>query len=339
MPRTPSPPATALVFPGQGAQHPRMAAGLYGHDATFTACMDEAFTLLGEAGPRLRDAWLAADPPEAYDDVTVAQPLLYAVNHALGRMVMDWGAVPVALLGHSVGELAAATLAGVLSFADGIALMRDRLDRFAATPPGGMLAVAASVNDVADLLATGRVHLAAVNAARQLLLAGESAPLAEAARILADRGVICRPAAARQAFHSPVVAGAVEETRAGFRAVAWREPRLTLYSAYTGGVLTARDARDPDFWAWQAARTVRFAPTLARLLDDHDCLLLEAGPGDGLSRLARRQPRIAAGRSAVRSLLPSRSRGDAADRSSAAEARAWLTGERHALSVGGGGRG
>jgi len=328
----------ALVFPGQGAQHPRMAAGLYGHDETFTDRMDESFSLMGEAGPRLRRAWLSSDPGPDYDDVTVAQPLLYTVNHALGRMLLSWGVRPVALLGHSVGELAAATLAGVLTLAEGMNLMRDRVARFAETPPGGMLAVAAGPDDVADLLADGRVHLAAVNAARQLLLAGEDAPLAEAARRLDERGVVCRMAAARQAFHSPVVRGAVEATMDGFADVSFREPRMRLYSAYTGGVLTPGEATDPEFWAWQAARTVYFAPTLTRLLDDHDCLLLEAGPGDGLSRVARRQPRVKAGHSEVLSLLPGRSRGDDADRSAAAEIRALLNPDA-ALTLAGGDHG
>lgn len=164
-----------LMFAGQGAQHPRMAAGLHGHDETFTAWMDEAFRLLGPDGPRLREQWLAPAPAPEYDDVTVAQPLLYAVGHALGRMLLEQGLRPAALFGHSVGELVGATLAGVLEFADGMRLMRDRMALFADTPPGGMLAVAASVDEVADVLGP-TVHLAAVNAARQLLLSGESAP-------------------------------------------------------------------------------------------------------------------------------------------------------------------
>src|SRR5437764_1349770 len=98
----------ALLFPGQGSQHPRMAAGLYGHDDVFTSVMDEAFELLGEAGPAVRADWLAGGRPELYDDVTRAQPLLYAVNYALGRVVLDWGVEPAAMLGHSVGEMVAA---------------------------------------------------------------------------------------------------------------------------------------------------------------------------------------------------------------------------------------
>lgn len=314
-----------LMFAGQGAQHPRMAAGLHGHDATFTAWMDEAFRLLGPDGARLRRQWLAPGPTPGYDDVTVAQPLLYAVGHALGRMLLEQGVRPTALFGHSVGELVAATLAGVLTFADGMRLMRERMTLFADTPPGGMLAVAASVDEVADLLGPA-VHLAAVNASRQLLLAGERAPLDDAARILTDRGLVCRDVLARQAFHSPVVEDAVRASLPAWRGVPLAPPRLPLYSAYTRGPLTPDQARDPEFWARQPAETVHFAPTLTTVLDEHPgCLLVEAGPGNSLSALARRRRAVAQERCAVVPLLPDRCRGDEADVRSVEEARSLLS--------------
>ncbi|MEV7289261.1 acyltransferase domain-containing protein [Streptomyces sp. NPDC093252] len=319
----PTPKDVALLLPGQGAQHPRMAAGLYGHEEAFTHWMDEAFRLLGADGPRLRRAWLAERPSPDHDDVTVAQPLLYAVGHALGRMLLEWGVRPVALLGHSVGEFAAATLAGVVDLADGVRMMRERVELFARTPPGGMLAVSAAPDEVADLL-RGGVYLAAVNASRQVLLAGERAPLAGAARALHARGTVCREVPARQAFHSPVVEGAVKASLPGWRSVRLHPPRLTLYSAYTEAVLTPDQALDPEFWASQASGTVRFAPTLTALLAAHDCLLVETGPGNTLTMLARRRTPVTEGRSAVLPLLPDRHRGDGADREAAARAHAAL---------------
>jgi len=117
----------ALLFPGQGAQYARMAAGLYGHSDVFTGVMDDAFRLLGTQGESIRSDWLHSESPETVDDVTRAQPLLYAVDYALGRLVMSWGIEPAAMLGHSVGEMAAATLAGVFDFEAGMGLMRDTL--------------------------------------------------------------------------------------------------------------------------------------------------------------------------------------------------------------------
>ncbi|MEU7002735.1 acyltransferase domain-containing protein [Nonomuraea sp. NPDC046570] len=318
--------AVALLFTGQGTQHLRMAAGLYGTEESFTTWMDRTFELFGAVGPRLREQWLATEPSPMFDDVSVAQPLLYAVNHALGRMLLGWGVRPVALLGHSAGELAAATLAGVFDFADGVRLMRGRIGQFADTPPGGMLAVAASVDDVADVLPLG-AHVAAVNASRQVLLSGALGPLREAARVLAARGVVCREVPARQAFHSPLVASAATAALPDWQAVRLRPPRLTLYSAYTGGLLDDLTAVDPAFWADQAVATVYFGPALTRLLADHDCLLVECGPGNSLSTLARRQPAVISRSSAVQPLLPDRPRGDVADLRAVAEARRRLRSE------------
>ena len=315
-------PRVGLLFPGQGSQHPRMAAGLYGHDETFTTVMDETFALFEADGPPLREQWLAERPSPMYDDVTVAQPLLYAVNHGLGRVVLSWGVRPVGLVGHSVGEFVAATLAGVLSLKDGVRLMRARMCQFAQTPPGGMLAVAATVEQVRDLLGDG-VHLAAVNAARQLLLAGESRHLERARAILADRGVVCRDARARQAFHSPAVAPAVTASLPDWRTVALQPPQLPLHSAYLDGPLADEQALDPVFWARQPERTVYFAAALERLLAVGVDVLIVAGPGAGLSALARRHRAVHAGGCRVIPLLPDSSGADG-DRQNLSDARARL---------------
>jgi acyl transferase domain-containing protein len=288
-----------------------MAAGLYGYCDVFTDVMDSAFGLLGGDGARIRADWLRPGPADSLDDVTRAQPLLYAVCYALGRLVESWGIEPAALLGHSVGEMVAATLAGVLDFDDAMRLMRDRMRFFADTPPGGMLAVAASSGQAAGYL-SGDVAIAAVNGPRQVLLAGPAGQLADVQRRLQADGVTCRQARARQAFHSPAVADAVARSAGGWQATPLRAPRRRLYSAYLGDVLPAERARDPRFWARQPAEPVLFGPTLDRLLGHGDFLLVEAGPGQGLSALARRHPAVTAGRSAVTAMLPARA-GDPGD--------------------------
>jgi acyl transferase domain-containing protein len=311
MPGEPGRPV-ALLFPGQGAQHPRMGAGLYGHYAAFTAVMDRAFLLLGDAGPELRADWLSDRPSARFDDVIQAQPLLYAVNCALGQQVLSWGVEPAALLGHSVGEMTAATLAGVFGFTSGMMLMRDRMTVFAGTPPGGMLAVAASADEVGPYLDGSQVAVAAVNATRQLLLAGEREPLAEVGGRLAAGGITCRDVRARQAFHSPVVADAAEQSAAAWASIRLAPPRRTVYSGYLAAILPAATAADPAFWARQPAEPVLFGPALDRLLADGGYLLTEAGPGQSLTALARRHPAVQSGRSDTVALLPARP-GDAAD--------------------------
>ncbi|GHB26334.1 hypothetical protein GCM10010306_019640 [Streptomyces umbrinus] len=141
-----------LLLPGQGAQRERMAAGLYGAREEFTAPMDEFFGRLGTTGSRLRSAWLRPAPNPELDESAVAQPLLLAVGHALGRAVGTAAEPPALLLGHSVGELAAACLVGVFDPADIGALAAARSRALEGTGHGGMLAVAAPEGQLAEEL-------------------------------------------------------------------------------------------------------------------------------------------------------------------------------------------
>jgi [acyl-carrier-protein] S-malonyltransferase len=310
-----------------------MAAGLYRHCDVFTDVMDAAFRLLGREGAQIRTDWLLPAPSARLDDVTRAQPLLYAVGCALGRLVESWGVEPAALLGHSVGELVAATLAGVLEFEDAMRLMRDRMRFFADTPPGGMLAVAITPGQAATYV-SGEVAIAAVNGPQQVVLAGPAMQLAAVQRRLRTDGVTCVRVRARQAFHSPVVADAVAKSASGWAATPLRAPRRTLYSAYLGGVLPAERARDPRFWAGQPAEAVLFGPTLDRLLSRGDYLMIEAGPRTGLSAVIRLHPAVTAGRSAVIAMLPARAGDPDSDRRAVRAAADRSRAEGHRLAAG-----
>lgn len=324
----PSTRRVALLFPGQGAQYPRMAAGLYGRVDVFTSIMDKAFAALGDVGETVRAEWLGTVRSPLFDDVSRAQPLLYAVNYALGRMVLDWGVEPAALIGHSVGEMVAATLAGVLDFADGMTLMRDRVRQYTDTPPGGMLAVAASVAYVEPLL-SGRLAIAAVNAPQQTMVAGASADLAALGDTLRARNVTCLPVRARNAFHSPEVADAAERSIDAWRSVRLAVPEWPIYSTHLGAVLRPQEATDPVFWARQPTMTVLFWPTLDLLLHSEDLLLVEVGPGQGLTMIARRHPAVADGRSDAVPLLPVRPSGPTADQDAVRAAAERIAREGH----------
>jgi [acyl-carrier-protein] S-malonyltransferase len=288
-----------------------MASGLYGPVERFTAVMDTAFDLLGADGERLRHEWLSGDSPDL-DDVTRAQPLLYAVDCALGSTLIEWGVEPAVLIGHSVGEMAAATLAGVFSFSDGVRLMRDRMENFARTPAGGMLAVAASPDDVSGYL-EGQLGLAAVNTGRQVLLAGPYDELRAVRRRLEEDGYTCLAVKARQAFHSPAVHEAAAHSVEAWRSVDLRPATRAVQSAFRPGPLTDALATDPDFWAWQPARTVWFWPALDQVLRSGAFLLVEVGPGGGLSTVARTHPEVRSGRSQVVATAPARIGGGTGD--------------------------
>lgn len=284
-----------------------MAAGLYEAREEFTAPMDEFFGRLGTTGARLRSAWLRPAPNPELDDSAVAQPLLLAVGHALGRAVGAAAEPPALLLGHSVGELAAACLAGVFDPADIGALAAARSRALEGTGYGGMLAVAASegqlaeelggfgdglavgadravagadglavgangvpVAGVADRAAFAGVAVAALNGPRQTVLAGPREALAAVEQHLRDRGFLVRALRSGHAFHSPAMEGAALHFVEALAAFGPRAPRAaagTVVSSRTGVTVTAEQARDPHFWGGQLAAPVRYWPALRELLD------------------------------------------------------------------------
>ncbi|SEG93580.1 Acyl transferase domain-containing protein [Actinacidiphila yanglinensis] len=306
----------ALLLPGQGAQQPGMATGLYQREPVFTASMDAFFELMGREGTELRQDWLAEHPRVPLDDASRAQPLLFAVGYALGRSLLERGVRPAVMLGHSVGELAAAALAGVFDLAAAARLMSARSAAMAATAPGGMLAVAARPEDLAHLVAGrsggGRQTIAvgAVNAPAQTVLSGLEPHLSEVAAELAGAGVTARRVPALQAFHTPAIAGAADAFRRAFDTVPLHAPSIPVRSTRTGRLVTPAQAVDGAFWAEQLAEPVLFWPALDSLLRQGDFLLMEAGPGQSLSMLARRHPHIRARRSRVLPLLPARAGDD-----------------------------
>ncbi|MFG2885263.1 acyltransferase domain-containing protein [Streptomyces sp. NPDC048297] len=318
----------ALLFPGQGSQHHAMAAGLYGREPVFTAAVDAALFHMGDEGHRIRADWLTDGRPEIpIDDVRRAQPLLFAVDHALGRMVMSWGVRPAAVLGHSAGELVAATIAGVVSLSDAVAMVMERVRQAVKIPPGGMLAVGAEERRLRPLLRAD-VAIAAVNANQQTMLAGSVAPLAEIAEELRAAGVVAVPVPATSPFHSPAMAPASDAVETAYHAIPLRVPALPLYSGYTGELMSPDDAVSPRFWARQITDTVYFNQALEALLLADDMLLIEAGPRQTLTAFARRHRAVRLGASAVVPLLPGRPGTAEADRQSVltAAARLWTEG-------------
>ncbi|MFD9910284.1 acyltransferase domain-containing protein [Streptomyces sp. NPDC059063] len=330
----------ALLLPGQGSQHPGMAVGLYRGEPVFRAAVEEVLGRWGAEGAAIRADWLATATAAGtgtgtgvpIDDQRRAQPLLFAVDYALGRLLLSWGITPAEALGHSAGEVAAATLAGVFTVAEAAALVRGRVRAaaIASVPPGGMLAVFASADELGPYL-SGQVAVAAVNAARRTMLAGPSAQLAAVAGRLTRAGVRLRPVAATTPFHSPAMAPAVAAAEPAFAATP-RPARFPVRSGYTGQLLTARQAGSARFWARQLADTVHFGPALTALLDGGDRLLVECGPGRVLSHLAQRQHAVRAGRSTVVSLLP----GGRCDRRAVLDVAAALWCEGHDVLPGAG---
>jgi [acyl-carrier-protein] S-malonyltransferase len=213
-----------------------------------------------------------------------------------------------------------------------VMLVRDRVRQALDAPPGGMLAVAASPAEVEPFVSED-VAIGVVNAPRQIVLAGPDRQLDAVADVLRDKGYTCRRVPSLTAFHSPVLAKVNSGVEQLCGSAALASPNITIYSGYTAARLSSDEATDPSFWARQPGDPVMFWSALTALLSDRDYTLVEAGPGRGLTQIARRHPAVAAGRSTVIPLLPSRPGPPEADRASLRAARDALVAEGHLATV------
>ncbi|MFF9011377.1 acyltransferase domain-containing protein [Streptomyces sp. NPDC014870] len=298
-----------FLLPGQGSQFPGMGCELYGAESVFTETMDTFFELQGDAGASLREDWMnsAADH---FDDGARAQPLLFALGYAVARSLMARGVRPAALIGHSVGELAAATLAGVYDLPAAARFLAARSASLDLAPPGGLLGVAGTVEETRAHLAPewerAGLVVGAINAPRQTVLAGPEDELRAAERALRAAGLAARRARASEPWHSPVMGPAADRFEEAVARETRMPPRIALHSSAVGRPPTPGEIADPAFWARQMAQPVLFWPALSALLDDGAHLLVEVGPGNVLGAAARSHPALRDGRSEVLSLLPAR---------------------------------
>ncbi|WP_328693851.1 acyltransferase domain-containing protein [Streptomyces phaeochromogenes] len=285
---TTEPPLTAWLFTGQGAQYPGMGARLYRESALFRRHLDGVDTaLLPHTGRSIRDLLLTGDP--AVHRTGWAQPALFAVGHALGATLTEVGVRPGLLLGHSVGEFAAAVHAGALPLEDAARLVAVRGSLMEQLPDGGgMLAVHASADRLRDLVEREPlVGFAALNGPRSTVISGDLAALDRIAESRELDGVRLRRLEVSHAFHSPLMRPALEAFRRVAEQVAGGTPRLPFYSTLRGKRLESEQL-DASYWTEHIEAPVLFADAAAQLLDERPTLLLELGPRPVLTALTRR---------------------------------------------------
>jgi acyl transferase domain-containing protein/thioesterase domain-containing protein len=285
-------PQVAFMFSGQGSQYVNMGRQLYENEAVFRDSLDLCAQHLREPlGIDLRQALYPAEQEkdaaaERLNQTWLTQPALFSIEYSMARWWMSLGVEPAAMVGHSIGEYVAACLADVLSLDDALAIVAFRGQLIYDLPPGSMLAVPLSVD---ELNLNGVLALAAVNNPKLCVVSGPTPKIAALEEDLAKQSVACRRLFTSHAFHSAMMDPILESFEKRLSKVALRPPRIPYMSNVTGTQIKAEEATDPAYWARHIRQTVRFSDNLAELLSQPDQILLEVGPGNALTSLARQQ--------------------------------------------------
>ena len=274
----------AMLYPGQGAQYPGMARCLYEREAAFREPFDRCAAFCDLPLVPL----IFADESSALDRTDATQPAIFAVEYALTVMLRSWGVQPDVVLGHSIGEYAAACAAGMLSVQDATRLVSARgrlmVDH---CKPGSLLVLGAAESELRLLLREHPdVEVALRNGARNIVVGG-SRKAVERFQVAADNaGLIAHLLPVSHAFHTRLMEPMLEPFARTTESLCERDAEVTFISSTTGAQLERAGA---SYWVEHVRRPVRFVQALSSLRSQAPEIVIEVGPGQVLTRLARRE--------------------------------------------------
>ena len=304
----------AFLFPGIGDHYVGMAEGLYRDEPVFREEVDRSAAILATRGrPDLLEVLYPVGRAAASGDglggfdfrkmvrgggakedaasirlnkIGNLHPALFVVEYALARLLMSWGIEPETMLGYSLGEYVAACISGVFSLEDALRLVVARARWVDELPDGAMLAVPLSEEEITPELGPD-LDIAALNGAGGVVVSGPTRAIAALERRLDEREIVSRRLRSSRAFHSRQLDPIAEKVDRLLSKMTLNPPRIPFVSNVTGQWITPAEATDPGYWARHLCRTVRFSDCVEELLSEPDRVLLEVGPGQGLTSFVR----------------------------------------------------
>ncbi len=276
-----------FIFPGQGTQYIGMAQNIYENSKIFSETLDTCADLLERwLHYDIRNYIFTSDTLEnqyKLQQTQYAQPILFSIEYSLAKLWQEWGISPQVLLGHSLGEYVAATLAGVFDLPDALYLIARRGYWMSQTSPGSMLFVGLSESEVlADIDAFEKnsklISLAVINAPKRCVISGTKEVIQSFQKMYESRGVICQSLNTMQAFHSPLMEKILTNFQQEFSQIKLHPPQIPFLSNLTGTWINNNDVINPEYWSETLRQPIRFSQCLQTLLLEKDRIFLEVGP-------------------------------------------------------------
>ncbi|MBX9258980.1 SDR family oxidoreductase [Desmonostoc muscorum CCALA 125] len=284
--------SVVFMFSGQGSQYVNMGRELYENETIFREQIDYCCKLLK---PYLEidlrtvlypSEEKIAEATQKLQQTAITQPALFVIEYAMAKLWMAWGVRPEVMIGHSIGEYVAATIAGVFALEDALAIVATRGKLMQELPGGAMISVQLPEQKIQQLLEK-EISLAAINAPCSCVVSGSEEAIEKLQEKLEQIGVNCRRLHTSHAFHSEMMSPIIEIFTHLLQKVKLHPPKIQFISNVSGTWITATEATNPKYWARHLRQPVRFNLGISELLKQPERILLEVGPGRTLSSLAK----------------------------------------------------
>ncbi len=294
-----TPSQIAFLFSGQGTQYASMCRQIYDVEPTFRRTVDRCYDIAQKIDPEIFNRFNDIDnkTTETISDKSeYTQINVFIVEYALARLMQEWGIQPAYMIGHSLGEYTAACLSGVFSLEDTLRIVTLRAKLvFQHVPPGDMLSIKDSEQNIdkaiADLSLRNDVSIAAINSPFRCVVSGSTQAIQLLKENCDTNKINCHLLSTSHAFHSQMLEPILTRFEKGFRIISLSVPTIPFVSSVTGTWITGEEATDPKYWVRHLRKTVQFSKGLSTLYNkEENMIMLEVGPGNVLSTLARQNP-------------------------------------------------